>query len=126
VLYAQNYKPMLKNAAWLTLIVYGLSFLVFLVMLAPAALVAYLVPGSWSAGGIVFAILFAWSVKSALLEPFAVTCIMEVYFRTIEGQQPDPAWEAKLEQLSTKFSSLKEKAASYQPPRINDPVKAAG
>ncbi|GAB2187764.1 hypothetical protein [Roseibium sp. LAB1] len=126
VLYAQNYKPMLKNAAWLTLIVYGLSFLVFLVVLAPATLVAYLVPGSWSAGGIVFALLFAWSVKSALLEPFAVTCIMEVYFRTIEGQQPDPAWEAKLEQLSAKFSSLKEKAASYQPPRANDPSAAVG
>src|SRR5690606_9332906 len=29
VLYAQNYKPMLKNAAWLALFVYGLSFAVF-------------------------------------------------------------------------------------------------
>lgn len=45
VLYAQNYKPMLKNAAWLALIVYGLSFVVFLVMLAPAALAVYLIPG---------------------------------------------------------------------------------
>ena len=37
VLYAQNYKVMLKNAAWLTIITYGLAFLVFLIMLAPAA-----------------------------------------------------------------------------------------
>lgn len=124
VLYAQNYKPMLKNAAWLALIVYGLSFVVFLVMLAPAALAVYLIPGAWSAGGIVFALLFAWAVKAALLEPFAVTCMMDVYFRTIEGQVPDPAWEAKLEQLSKKFSSLKEKAQSYQPPRTapDDPA----
>lgn len=46
VLYAQNYKVMLKNAAWLTVITYGLAFLVFLVMLAPAALVVYLIPAA--------------------------------------------------------------------------------
>ncbi len=117
VLYAQNYKPMLKNAAWLALIVYGLSFVVFLVMLAPAALAVYLIPGAWSAGGIVFALIFAWAVKAALLEPFAITCMMEVYFRTIEGQVPDPAWEAKLDSLSGKFRKLSQKARTYQPPR---------
>jgi len=115
VLYGQNYKPMLKNAAWLALIVYGLSFLVFLVMLAPAALVVYLLPGAWSAGGLVFAILFAWSVKAALLEPFAITCMMQVYFRTIEGQVPDPAWDARLSQMSDNFRTLKERAMSAAP-----------
>ncbi|HZJ81365.1 MAG TPA: hypothetical protein VFC95_01580, partial [Guyparkeria sp.] len=70
VLYGQNYKNMMKNAAWLAIFVYGLSFLVFLIMLAPAALVVYLMPGAWAAGGFVFALLFAWSVKAALLEPF--------------------------------------------------------
>jgi len=116
VLYAQNYKTMLRNAAWLALIVYGLSFVVFLLMLAPAGLAVYLIPGAWSAGGLVFAVLFAWSVKAALLEPFAITCMMEVYFRTIEDQKPDPDWDAKLEQMSSKFRTLKEKALSYQPP----------
>ncbi|MCX2723047.1 hypothetical protein [Roseibium salinum] len=110
VLYGQNYKVMLKNAAWLAVIVYGLGFLVFLLMLAPAALVVYLMPGAWTAGGFVFALLFAWSVKVALLEPVAITCMMQVYFKTIEGQQPDPDWEAKLEQLSKKFRKLKDRA----------------
>lgn len=110
VLYAQNYKPMLKNAAWLAIIVYGLSVLVFIVMLAPAALVVYLMPGAWAAGGVIFALLFAWSVKAALLEPFAIACMMQVYFKTIEGQQPNPEWEAKLEQMSGKFRKLKERA----------------
>ena len=125
VLYAQNYKPMLKNAAWLALFVYGLSFVVFLVMLAPAALAVYLIPGAWSAGGIVFALIFAWAVKAALLEPFAITCMMEVYFRTIAGQAPDPAWEAKLDSLSAKFTKLKEKARTYQPPRAMPGASAA-
>lgn len=116
ILYAQNYKSMLKNAAWLALFVYGLSFVVFLVMLAPAAFAVYLIPGAWSAGGIVFALLFAWAVKAALLEPLAIACMMQVYFRAIEEQVPDPVWDAKLQQLSSKFTKLKEKAQSYQPP----------
>ncbi len=126
VLYGQNYKPMLKNAAWLALIVYGLSFVIFLVMLAPAALAVYLIPGAWSAGGIIFALLFAWSVKAALLEPFAITCMMEVYFRAIAGQAPDPAWDAKLEGLSGKFREIKDKALNYRPPSSGAPGEAAG
>lgn len=131
VLYGQNYKPMLKNAAWLAFFVYGLSFLVFLLMLAPAALAVYLIPGAWSAGGMVFALLFAWSVKAALLEPFAITCMMQVYFKTIEGQSPDPAWDAKLESLSSKFRQLKDKAASAvagasSQPEGEGPITATG
>ncbi len=110
VLYGQNARPMLKNAAWLTLFVYGLAFIIFLVMLAPAALVAYLIPGGWSATGVVVALVFAWSVKAALLEPFAVACMMQAYFKAIEGQQPDPEWEARLDGMSSKFRRLKEKA----------------
>lgn len=104
---------MLKNAAWLTIIVYGLSFLVFLVMLAPAAAVVWLIPGTWSAGGFVFALIFAWAVKAALIEPFAIACMMDVYFRTIEGQSPDPAWDARLSGVSSQFNRIKEKAAGW-------------
>jgi len=110
VLYAQNWKVMLKNAAWLTAITYGLAFLVFLVMLAPAAALVYVMPGAWSAGGFVFALLFAWSVKAAFLEPFAVISLMQVYFRTTEGQRPDPEWEAKLDGMSAQFRKLKARA----------------
>ncbi len=113
VLYGQNYKPMLKNAAWLTIIVYGLSFLVFLLMLAPAAALVWLIPGAWSAGGFVFALIFAWAVKAALIEPFAIACMMQVYFRAIEGQSPDPAWERRLSEASRKFGEIKERAARW-------------
>lgn len=113
VLYAQNYKVMLKNAAWLTLITYGLAFLVFLVMLAPAALVVYLIPGGWSAGGFIFALIFAWAVKQALIEPFAIACLMQVYFRTIDGQTPSPEWEERIGGVSRKFKQLGERAAQW-------------
>lgn len=113
VLYAQNYPTMLKNAAWLTVITYGLAFVVFLVMLAPAALVVYLIPGGWSAGGFIFALIFAWAVKAALIEPFAIACLMQVYFRTIAGQTPDPEWDQRIGSVSRKFNELKDKAAAW-------------
>ena len=113
VLYGQNYKVMLKNAAWLTIITYALAFVVFLVMLAPAAAVVWLMPGGWSWGGFIFALIFAWAVKAALIEPFAIACMMQVYFKVIEGQTPDPAWEDRLAQISRKFREIKDKAIGW-------------
>ncbi|WP_244293099.1 hypothetical protein [Stappia sp. TSB10P1A] len=115
VLYGQNAGRMMKNAAVLTVIVYGLSFLVFLVMLAPAAAVVYLIPGAWSAGGIVFALIFAWAVKAALIEPFAIACMLQAFFKVTAGQTPDPAWDAKLSQVSKKFDAIKQKSGLWSP-----------
>lgn len=113
VLYGQNAKPLLINAAWLTAIIYGLSFVVFLLMLAPAAALVYMIPGAWSAGGLVFALIFAWAVKVALIEPFAIASLLQVFFKVTEGQTPNPEWEARLEQASDKFRKLGERAMSH-------------
>ncbi|WP_291841313.1 hypothetical protein [Limimaricola sp.] len=113
VLYGQNAGPMLRNAAWLTLFTYGLAFIVFLVMLAPAAALVYLIPGAWSAGGVIFAIVFAWAVKVALIEPFAIACLLQAYFKVTAGQTPNPEWEAKLDSASSKFKSLGERAVNW-------------
>ena len=113
VLYAQNYKVMLKNAAWLTIIMYVLSFVVFLVMLAPAAAVVWFLPNGWSAAGFIFALIFAWAVKAALIEPFAIAAMMEVYFRTTDGQTPDPAWDQRIGEVSRTFRDLKDRAANW-------------
>jgi hypothetical protein len=110
VLYGQNYGPMLRNAAWITLFVYGLTILIFFVMLAPAALIANIYPGNMAMMGVLVAVILAWSVKTALIEPLAVACLLQAYFRTIEGQVPDPQWEAKLENMSGKFRTLKDRA----------------
>ncbi len=112
VLYGQNYQAMLKNAAFIALFTYLLAFVVFLVMLAPAAAIVYLIPGAWSAGGLVFAIVFAWAVKAAVLEPLAVTLMMQVFFKVTEGQIPNPEWDARLSDLSGKFREIREKAFS--------------
>ncbi len=118
VLYAQNARPMMVNAAWLTAISYVLAFIVFLVMLAPATAVVYLMPGNVSAGSFIFAFVFAWAVKAALIEPFCVACLMQVYFKVTAGQTPNPEWEAKLTQASDKFRHMGEQAAAWMGSRF--------
>lgn len=113
VLYAQNAKPMMINAAWLTAIVWILSIVVFLLMLAPAAAIVYLMPGTWSAAGVVFALIFAWAAKAALIEPFAIACMLQAFFKITDGQVANPEWEAKLDSASAKFKTLGQKAAGW-------------
>ncbi|MER8855306.1 hypothetical protein NKI51_27030 [Mesorhizobium australicum] len=112
VLYAQNGKTMVKNAVWLAVIMWAVSFVIFLLMLAPAAAILYVMPGQLAGWAFVLAIVFAWAFKAAFIEPFAIACLMQVYFKTIEGQVPDAAWDARLAEASSKFRELKDKALS--------------
>lgn len=112
VLYAQNGAKMVKNAVWLALILWGTTFVIFLLMLAPAGAVVYFLPGNLSGWGFVLAIVFAWALKAAFVEPFAIASLMQVYFKTIEGQTPDPEWDYRLSEASRQFRQLKEKAVS--------------
>lgn len=113
VLYAQNSTTMLKNAVWLTVFMYVIAILILIVMIAPAGAILYLLPGNWSGWGFVLAVLFAWSFKAALLEPFAIACLMQVYFKTIEGQSPDPVWDNRLSEASDKFRRMKDRAVDW-------------
>jgi hypothetical protein len=125
VLYGQNAKPMLKNAAWLTLFTWGLTLIVFLFMLAPAAAIVYIIPGAWSAGGMVFALLFAWAVKAAVIEPFAIACLLQAFFKITAGQVPNPEWEAKLDMASAKFKALGEQAVTWASGGRGNPTSKA-
>src|SRR5690606_22293188 len=110
VLYAQNAKTMVKNAVWLAVFMWLLAFAVFVVMLAPAAAILYVMPGQLAGWSFVLALVFAWAIKAALIEPFAIAALMQVYFRTIEGQVPNPEWDRKLSDASKHFRELKGKA----------------
>lgn len=120
VLYAQNYKTFLKNAVWLAFFVWGLSFLVFLLILGPVAGFVALFPGTAGPLTLIFALVFTWAVKQAVIEPFAMTALMQVYFKVTEGQEPNPEWEAKLDQASGKFRELKDKAANWSPTQARE------
>ncbi len=113
VLYAQNYGTMAKNAVWLWLLMWVLTIVIFLVLLAPALAIITAIPGNIGFWSFVLAFLIAWSVKAALLEPIAMYALMQVYFKKIEGQDPNAEWEARLEKASAKFRELKDKAAAF-------------
>lgn len=110
VLYAQNGKHMVKNAVWLAVIMWGVSFVIFLLMLAPAAAILWVMPGELAGWAFVLAIVFAWAFKAAFIEPFAIASLMQVYFEAIEGQVPNPEWDTRLAEASSKFRELRDKA----------------
>lgn len=113
VLYAQNYKHFLKNAVWLAVFLWLTSAAIFLVLLGPAAAFVALMPGDLTAFAFAVAFIFAWGLKAAVLEPVAIAALMQVYFQTIEGQVPNPEWEAKLDGVSAKFRDLTGRAAGW-------------
>ena len=126
VLYAQNGKHMVKNAVWLAVIMWVVSFVIFLLMLAPAAAILWVMPGQLAGWAFVLAIVFAWAFKAAFIEPFAIASLMQVYFEAIEGQVPNPEWDRHLAEASSKFRELRDKAmASFGGGSRWDAPKAA-
>ena len=110
VLYAQNYKGVLKNAAFLTIIIWGLTLLLWAGVAAPiAALIGlfHVQAGFWT---IALALIAALSIKAALIDPFATVALIQVYDKVTAGQTPNPEWTAKLESMSAKFRTLTQKA----------------
>lgn len=115
VLYAQNYTTFLRNAAVLSVIIWGLTFLVFLLVMAPVAALVSLFPGSAGPLTFIIAVVFAWGIKQAVIEPFGMTALMQVFFSVTRDQEPNPEWEQKLESVSGKFGELTTRAASWVP-----------
>jgi hypothetical protein len=113
ILYAQNYKAFLKNAFFLAFLIWGLTFLVFLLILGPVLAVVTFIPALAGPLTLIFALVFAWGVKQAVIEPIAMTALMQVFFKVTEGQQPNPEWENKLEGVSKKFGEFGKKAADW-------------
>ena len=110
VLYAQNYKGVLKNAVFLTFVVWALTLLLWIGVAAPiAALIGlfHVQAGIWT---LVLAFIAALSIKAALIDPFATVALIQVYDKVTAGQTPNPDWSAKLESVSSKFRSLVERA----------------
>lgn len=120
VLYAQNYKVFLKNAVFVTVISWILTALVMLLTFGPIALLLQLtgqIGGMWP---LMIAVVASISIKAALIDPFAMTALMQVFFKVTQDQQPNPEWEGKLEQGSKKFREMKEKAMNWVSPNATD------
>ena len=117
VYYAQNAKPIVKQAVWIVVLDYALGALLWLVLLIPAAALVAILPASVrEAGGVVtmlVAVLFALSARGAFLKPVFLIMIMTRFHALIEHEAINDEWVARLDQISTRFRELGEKATAF-------------
>ena len=110
LLYAQAWKPILVNATALTLLSY-VQFVLLLVILAiPAVLIGLILPFLKTFLGLCV-VIGAFVLKLAISDAFSLASTLIAYHRSTESLQPDPTWQARLEQTSGKFTELRQKAA---------------
>jgi hypothetical protein len=110
ILYAQNYRMILKNAVFLTIFAWIFSFVIFLIVIAPVTALVSTMPGLGGLWTLIIAIFTVYALKVALIDPFAMMCIVQVSFKAIEGQTPSPEWVERLNSVAAPFRKLSEKA----------------
>jgi hypothetical protein len=54
-------------------------------------------------------------VKAAVIEPFALACMMQAFRNVTAGQEPQPEWRGRLTQISDRFRQLGERAVGWRP-----------
>lgn len=120
VYYAQNAKPILKQAVWIVVLDYVLGAILWLVLLIPAAALVAILPASVrGAGGVVtmvVAVLFALAARGAFLKPVFLIMIMTRFHALIEPEAINDEWVAKLDSLSSRFRELGDRAAAFVEP----------
>ncbi|MEY2936911.1 MAG: hypothetical protein RL033_7660 [Pseudomonadota bacterium] len=117
IYYAQNAKEVLKTGLLVVVLDRVATVVIWVLMLAPGALVSWVLPGS--TGGVlmvVAAVLFAGSVRSAFLQPLFLIMVM-VKFHSVARNQPiNLEWDQRLTGASTKFGELKQQAEAWVSP----------
>ena len=115
VYYAQNAKPILKQAVWIVVLDYRLSAALWLALLAPAAAITVLLPQTVrELGGIVsvvIAILFALAARGAFVKPLFLIMIVTRFLNLAGEQDINRQWVERLDQVSGKFRDLGQRAA---------------
>lgn len=110
VYYAQNAKPILITSVWIIILERVLSFVLWLLLMAPAAAITVMLPaGVREAGGIVtvlIALLLAGTLRASFIKPLFLIMIMVRFHALAENQPINAAWDARLASLSDKFASL--------------------
>jgi len=129
VYYAQDARPLLKQAVWIVILEHVLSVLLWLALLIPAAVVTAMLPHSvrnlGGLGTIGIAALFALSARGAFLKPIFLIMVAVRFHELIEHQPLNQEWVARLEQVSTKFRDLGQKAETFIASKPVPPVMAS-
>jgi hypothetical protein len=126
VYYAQDAKPLLKQAVWIVVLEHVLSVVLWLALLIPAAAVTAILPHDVRNVGAVVTIgiaaLFALAARGAFLKPVFLIMVTVRFHELVEHQPINQEWVARLDQLSTKFRDLGQKAETFVSPSAVAPV----
>lgn len=110
VYYAQNAKPILITSVWIVIWDRILSFVLWILLLAPAGLITVMLPASVrQSGGIVtvlIAILLAATLRSAFIKPLFLIMMMVRFHALAENQPINQDWDNRLSSVSDKFRTL--------------------
>ena len=112
VLHLRHFDTLSKNRLSLLGFEYLGLLLAYLGMLYPVDSAVSLLPVDVGVWRYVFALIFAWSLKSAFLEPIATTALAELYINLAKQETDFCTAEAKeLESCSEAFRKIVSKAA---------------
>ena len=92
-----------KSICYLNTFMYaGWIFFIF-VMLFPINWLTGMLPFSFGLWNLVFAMVFAWGIKAAILESIAVAAFIPLFFESIKDQQSDPETAKQISVLTDDF-----------------------
>ncbi len=125
VYYAQNWKPVLKTAAWAVVLEYALSAASFFALLAPCLALGSVFPrlGGWA---ILVGVILAMNLRSAVFRPLLLTMVAVTFHKAAEGQAIDSQLEGTLGSVSDKFRELGDRARGWAPGAVSRPAGALG
>jgi hypothetical protein len=122
IYYGQNSAELLKTAIWIVVVDIVLTIVLWAVMLAPAFVLAAILPASAKAAGVivtlVIAALLASNVRQAFLKPVFLVMIMTRYHLLVRQQAINLEWDDRLSRVSRKFGQLKDHAAGASAPPL--------
>lgn len=116
VYYAQNAVPILKTGVWIVILERALTVVLWLLLLAPAAAITWMLPRAvHEQAGIVtilVAALLAGPLRAAFLKPLFLIMMMVRFHALIENQPINQEWDARLATVSDKFRNLGNQASA--------------
>ncbi len=124
ILYAQNWKTVLKTSAILAALSYGAALAFFVVLLPPTYGLSALMPG-FQNFFLLGALIVSLMLRAVLVDAIVMPTMISAYHNAIKGQVPNPEWDAKLSQVSSKFVEMKNKALNWKQEKAEAQAKAA-
>jgi len=116
IYYCQNAKPILKTSIWIVILERGLSVLVWILLMVPAAGLTVMLPQAVRETGaiitVVIAIMLAAAVRNAFVKPIFLIMMMIRFHTLIEGQPINASWNDYLASISDKFREIGRGAAA--------------